>query len=356
MTGEHVTFRVIQWAVGAVGADAVAGIVQHPDLELVGAWVRSPDKAGRDVGELCGREPMGVTATQDVDALLALDADCVCFMPGRTWVHDPSDTLALVQRILRSGTNVANLWWPMTVYPSAMTADVYRGLQQACAAGGSSFCTVGMDPGYGTAGLALSALTLAREVTRVHMYQFMNNAFWEGEGITSFFGFGQPDAGQSPILLPGVTTNYHATTLHLVADAIGATLDGIVEDHTVIHADEAFDVASGHIPEGTVCGVRYRVTGMVRGEERVVVEHVEKLRAGDFPELDFAGDGYRAEVSGVPDIRLDMRVSKPAGYDGDPIAVACAMSVVNAVPQICEAPPGVLSMRDLRPFPSRGGA
>jgi 2,4-diaminopentanoate dehydrogenase len=350
------TLKVIQWAIGAVGADAVAGIVDHRDLELVGAWVRSPEKAGRDIGELCGREPLGIVTTQDGDALLKMDADCVCFMPGRTWVDDPSETLALVARILRSGKNVANLWWPMLVYPQAIPGDVHRDLEQACIDGGTSFCTVGMDPGYGTAGLALSALALSREVTRVHMYQFMNNAYWEGEGITAFYGFGQLEAEQSPILLPGVTTKYHETTLRLIADAVGATLDNVVEDHDVIYADESFDIASGHIPKGSICGVRYRVSGVVGDEDRVVVEHVEKLRDDDFPELEFAGNGYRAEIEGVPDIRLDMTLSKPAGYDGDPIAVACAMSVVNAIPQICAARPGVLSMRDLRPFPSRSSA
>jgi 4-hydroxy-tetrahydrodipicolinate reductase len=130
----------------------------------------------------------------------------------------------------------------------------------------------------------------------------------------------------------------------------------VVEDHDVIYADESFDVASGHIPKGSICGVRYRVRGAVGDEDRLVVEHVEKLRDDDFPELEFAGDGYRAEIEGVPDVHLDMTLSKPAGYDGDPIAVACAMSVVNAIPQICAALPGVLSMSDLLPFPSRSSA
>jgi hypothetical protein len=345
-------YKVIQWALGNVGPDAVKGIRGHADLELVGAWVRSDEKAGRDVGEVIGIGPIGITTTQDADALIATEADCVCFMPGRTWVQDPMTTLELVASILRSGKNVANLWWPMTVYPLAMDDEVYKLLDSACREGGTSFCTIGMDPGYGTAGLALSALTLVREVERVHMYQFMNNAYWEGEGITAFYGFGQDDPQQSPILRPGVTTNYHLTTIHLLADAIGAEIDDIVEDHEVIRAEEAFDIASGHIPAGGISGVRYRVKGLVGGKERVVVEHVEKLRDDQFPE--FPGDGYRAEIEGVPNIRLDMTIAKPDGYAGDPVAVACAMSVVNAIPQICEAAPGVLSMRDLKPFPSRG--
>jgi hypothetical protein len=350
---EIVTYQVIQWATGVVARESVAGIVGHPDLELVGARTYATDKDGLDVGELCGWDPVGVPATQNVDALLAMPADCVTFMVGRTWVGDPSATFAELLRILRSGKNVVSLWWPALVYPRAMEGDIYKQLEVACREGGSTFCTIGMDPGYGTAGLALAALPLAREVKSVHMYQIMNNAHWEGEGITLFYGFGQRDTAKSPMLTPGVTTRYHETTLHLVADAIGVQIEDIVEEHSVIYAQEAFDIVSGPIPAGTICGVRYQVKAMVAGEARVIVEHVEKLRENDYAELDFKGDGYRAEVVGLPGVRLDMTLSAPDSYAGDCIAVASAMSVVNAIPQVCEAAPGVLSMLDLRPFPSR---
>ncbi|GAA3226733.1 hypothetical protein [Actinocorallia longicatena] len=347
------TYRVIQWTTGVVAREAIAGIIGHPDLELVGAWVHSPDKDGRDVGELCGREPLGVTATRDAAALLALPADCVCHMPGRDWVEDPSRTLAGLLEILRAGKNVVNLWWPTLVYPRAESEEVYRRLQEACLEGGSSFCTVGMDPGYGTAGLALSALALSREVETVRMSQFMNNAHWEGPGITKFFGFGRPEVADTPMLQPGVTAGYHATTLHLLADALDVKIDEIVEDHRVIYADEAFDIASGHIPAGTISGVHYEVKAVAGGRDRIIVEHIERLREQDFAELEFKGDGYRAEVVGEPCVRLEMTLSSKPDFVGDGIAVASAMSVVNAIPRVCEAPPGVLSLFDLAPFPSR---
>jgi 4-hydroxy-tetrahydrodipicolinate reductase len=185
------------------------------------------------------------------------------------------------------------------------------------------------------------------------MIQIMNNARWEGEGITLFYGFGQRDPAKSHMLSPGVTTSYHETTLHLLADAIGAPIDEIVEDHSLIYADEAFDIASGHIPEGTISGIWYKVKGMSGGHARVIVEHVERLRDHDFAELEFNGDGYRAEVAGTPTVRLDMSISAPPGYAGDPVAVASAMIVVNAIPRVCDAPPGVLSLLDIPPFPSR---
>jgi 2,4-diaminopentanoate dehydrogenase len=73
------TYKVVQWGTGNLGTLAVQSILTHPDLELIGTWVSSPQKAGRDVGELCGVAPIGVLATHDADALIAGDADCICY-------------------------------------------------------------------------------------------------------------------------------------------------------------------------------------------------------------------------------------------------------------------------------------
>lgn len=91
--------RVVQWATGGVGVAAINGVLEHPDLELVGCWVHSEAKAGKDVGELIGAEPIGVTATNSVEEILALDADAVIYSP---LLPDPKEVTAL----LRSGKNV----------------------------------------------------------------------------------------------------------------------------------------------------------------------------------------------------------------------------------------------------------
>ena len=104
------TYRVIQWATGGVGRAAIEGVLAHPDLELAGAWVHSRAKDGADLGTLVGRDAIGVTATNDVDALLALDADCVLYSP---FMADPE----VVRAILESGKNVVTpLGW---FYPPA---------------------------------------------------------------------------------------------------------------------------------------------------------------------------------------------------------------------------------------------
>ena len=95
------TLRVVQWTTGNVGRQSLRAIVANPLYELVGCYAWSDDKVGRDAGELCGLEPVGVQATNDVDALLALAPDCVSYNP--LW----PDVGELV-RILEAGVNVAS--------------------------------------------------------------------------------------------------------------------------------------------------------------------------------------------------------------------------------------------------------
>jgi 4-hydroxy-tetrahydrodipicolinate reductase len=98
------SYRVIQWSTGHVGAWALHAIIEHPDLELVGLWVHSDAKAGSDAGELCGLPPVGVVATNDAEALLALDADVVCYTA--TADLRPWEAVKDICRILESGKNV----------------------------------------------------------------------------------------------------------------------------------------------------------------------------------------------------------------------------------------------------------
>jgi len=101
-----VTYRVVQWSTGNVGHHAVRLIARHPDLELVGLWVHSPDKVGRDAGELVGIEPLGVAATDDVEAVLALRPDCVSYTA--TADLRPGEAIEDMARLLAAGVNVVS--------------------------------------------------------------------------------------------------------------------------------------------------------------------------------------------------------------------------------------------------------
>lgn len=345
------TYRVIQWATGTVGVHAVPAIAAHPDLDLVGLWVHSADKEGRDAGVVCGLEPLGITATRDTEALLALDADCICYM-AHSDVR-PGEVVDDLCRMLAAGKNVVNTSFVPLLHPRALEDGTLERLESACEEGGTSIYTSGIDPGYGNAGLAVGALALCRQVDTVRMMEIVNYATWDNPGtMFGIMGFGQPDTSQSLLLAPGSVTLAWGPVVTLVADALGVTLDAITETHEVITADEAFDIASGRIEEGTISGIRFEVRGVVAGHPRIIVEHVTRLRDGDAPAWP-QGQGYRILVEGEPQLRLDLALSSRHGDHNHAGCLATAMHVINAIPQVCEADPGVLTFLDLPVYSAR---
>jgi 4-hydroxy-tetrahydrodipicolinate reductase len=121
-------------------------------------------------------------------------------------------------------------------------------------------------------------------------------------------------------------------------------------------APETFTISSGTIEKGTAAALRFEVRGMRAGRAVVVLEHVTRLRddiAPDWPQP--AGHGcYRVTVTGEPNYTLDLQL---LGSDGDHNTAglkATAMRLVNAVPAVIAAPPGLLTALDLPLVTGRG--
>jgi hypothetical protein len=339
------TIRVIQWATGTVGVHAVPAIVAHPQLELAGLWVHSDSKAGKDAGEVCGGPPVGVLATQDVDALLDLEAECICYTANSDL--RPDGVIDDICRMLATGKNVVNTSYVPLLYPPAAGEGVAEKIHAACLEGGSSFYTSGIDPGFGNAGLAIHALALCKEVRKVRMMEIVNYDTWDNP-FTMFqiMGFGKQDPSQSLLLSPGSTALAWGPVLHLVASAIGLQLDDVQETHEIIRADEDFEIASGRIEKGTISGMRFEIIGLAGGEERLVVEHVTRLRDHDAPDWP-QGRGYRVRIEGEPHLQLELELDSDFGDHNHAGCLATAMHVVNAIPGVVAADPGILTLLDL---------
>jgi 2,4-diaminopentanoate dehydrogenase len=346
------TLRVIQWATGTVGIHAAPAIAAHPDLELVGLWVHSEDKDGRDAGEICGSEPVDVLATRDADALLYdTPADVVAY-----FAHSdvrPDGVLDDICRFLAAGLNVVNTSYVPLLNPAAAGPGVLDRLGAACREGGSSVYTSGIDPGFGNVGLAVPALALCKEVRSVRMMEIINYDTWDNPGtLFEIMGFGKPDTSSSILLAPGSTALAWGPVVQLVARALDVELDGIEEHHEVIHADEDFQIASGTIPAGGVSGMRFEIRGMLGGEARIVVEHVTRLRDHDAPDWP-QGQGYRVVIEGEPSLQLDLGLSSELGDHNHAGCLATAMHVINAIPHVVAAEPGVLTFLDLPVYSGR---
>jgi 2,4-diaminopentanoate dehydrogenase len=344
------TYKVVQWGTGNLGTLAVQSILKHPDLELIGTWVSSAEKEGCDVGELSRVPPIGVLATQDADALISGDADCICYAADSMGRED--DVVNDCIKMLRSGKNVVNVSDPALVYPKAKGGDVYDRLQEACLAGNTSFYTSGGDPGWAGFGLALAPLTVAQQVRSIKLFEIYNYGPWNNPQL-GLYGFGEPDTSTSMILLPGVTASIWGPSVAMLADAMGVTLDSIDEAHRVIRADEDFEIPFGRIAQGMVSGMSFEIRGMVDGEARIVIEHITKLRREDFPEYGL-DDCYRVVIDGEPNIKVDMSLTSDFGDSTHAGYIVAVTPVTNAIPAVCAAPPGVLTYLDLPPHGARG--
>ena len=212
--------RVVVWATGWIGQIALRSIARRPDLELVGVWVHSPDKVGKDAGELAGIDPVGVAATNDADALLALRPDCVIYA-----AHRPERDAAAVPdyvRILEAGVNVVSVSTPGLVYPPNYEASFVAQLAAAAERGGASIYSSGIEPGFAADHLPLLLSTQSDRITSIHSTElFLYADYPVTFDMFDVMGFGMPMDYEPLLASPGGPTSAWGPSIHMIADALG---------------------------------------------------------------------------------------------------------------------------------------
>lgn len=336
-------YRVIQWATGNVGRAAVRGIVAHPELELVGAWVHDRKKAGRDVGELCGVAPLGITATADVEAVLALPADCVVYAPQL------ADT-DIVIRLLAAGKNVVTpVGW---FYPRF---DPRREeIEAACRTGNSTLHGTGIHPGGITERFPLTLSALCTNIRHVLTEEFSDIRNYAAPFVVrEIMQFGKPpaDALESPMVaLLGI--GFHQS-IDMIAAALQWTLDAEKSDrHEVAVATRTIDTPVGPIDAGTVAAQRFTWQGTVGGRP-VITARTNWFMGTDALEPSWTLGPERFEVAfdADPPLAATFHGLHPervgTDLDRNPGILATAMHCVNSVPYVCAAPAGIRTYLEL---------
>ncbi|HWE53902.1 MAG TPA: hypothetical protein VG435_00215 [Acidimicrobiales bacterium] len=338
------TYRVIQWASGGVGQAAIQGVVRHPELELVGCWVHSESKAGQDAGTLAGIDPIGVAATNSIDEILAIPADCVVYAP-----LVPED--AVVERILRAGRNIVTpVGW---VYPDPARVEH---LQAACEAGRSVLHGTGIHPGGITERFPLMVSGLSNAITYVRAEEFSDIRTYNAPDVVRhIMGFGgTPDeALNSP--MAGLLGGGFRQSVRMVLHEMGFREDAKVETiQEVAVATAPIDTPIGVIEPGLVAGRRFRWAASIDGT--VVVEAIVNWLMGEEnldPAWNFgpAGERFEVEVVGDPPIQVTFKGWQPEtveeGLIRNPGVVATAMHCISAIPYVCRAEPGIRTYLDL---------
>ena len=339
-------YRVIQWATGGVGKAAIQGVLRHPELELVGCWVHSADKDGRDVGELIGVDPIGVAASTDVDALLATDADCVMYSPLL-----PDDQV--VMKILRSGKNVVTpVGW---VYPDRDNPSV-RAIEEAALAGWVTLHGSGIHPGGITERFPLMISSLSSAITHVRAEEFSDIRTYNAPLVVrEVMGFGlTPEQAMSGPIAALLEAGFKQS-VRMVADQLGFRAEPRIRStQEVAVAVSGTDELVVPMEAGTVAARRFRWQAIV-DDEPVVTAAVNWLMCEvelDPPwTLGPDGERFEVEVTGDPDVSLTFKGLQPEsvaeGLKRNPGVVATANHCVSAIPYVCEAGPGIKTYLDL---------
>ena len=306
--------RVVQWATGNIGTRSLQAIIGHPVLERVGLWVHSEDKVGQDAGELAGLDPVGVAATNQLDDVLAQEADCVLYMPRQLTAEE-------VEAVLSAGTNVVTTRGEFH-RPASMAPELRARIESACEAGGTS---------------------IQRRLDHLVIDEFADLSGRPSPDLLfNIMGFGRPPAAMDEGRLLHAEHSF-GPSLALVADALGLPLEELEPFGEVAVTTRDVEIAAGTVPAGTVGAQRLGVSCRRGGKELMAFRANWYCTTELDPAWDLRETGWRVQVDG--DSPLDVEIRFPV--DLDKMSGDTANRAVNAVPVVCAAPPGIRTTFDL---------
>jgi hypothetical protein len=335
-----VTIRVVQWTTGNVGRRALRAVLRHPELELVGCYAWSDTKVGRDVGELVGIDPVGIAATDDIDALLALAPDCVSYNP----IWPDVDEMC---RILAAGVNISST--SAFITGRGMGTEAVDRLDRAARGAGVSLFGTGINPGFANL-LALVSTAICDRVDRVTVLESVDATGYASADTQRSVGFADDPDDPATAEKSDRASIVFGDAVALMGDALGVDLDEIGFEVEYARATRDMDLGFMTIPRGTVAGVHACRFGAVGG--RRVIELRVQWKMGTHMEPDWPlRHGYFVDVEGEPRVRTQMQIFPPDDWDEPDFMglgmIMTAMPAVNAIPAVCAAAPGIVTYRDL---------
>ncbi|AKL69088.1 dihydrodipicolinate reductase [Streptomyces goshikiensis] len=348
----------VVWGTGNVGRAAIRAVEAHPALTLTAVLVHNPDKTGRDAGELAGLErPLGVTATDGIEAVLAARPDAVVYAASGD--IRPDDALADITRAIRAGAVVVSpALYPL--YDQRNAPPEFRDpVLAAVEAGGGSLFASGVDPGWGNDVLPLLISGLGTTVDAIRCQEIFDySTYDQPDSVRLLVGMGQPMDFEPMMLMPSVPTMVWGGQIRLMARALGVELDEIRETSERRALDATVTTRTmGAFEAGTQGAIRFEVQGVVGGEPRIVIEHVTRIHPSCAPDWPAPPDGagaHRVIIEGRPRIEVTVEATdegenRSAG--GNATAVG---RLVGAIDWLMEAEPGIYDALDVPLRPAVG--
>lgn len=303
----------------------------------------SDDKVGRDAGELVGREPVGVAAAKQVDTA---GVDAVLYAPR----HPDVDEAAA---ILASGANLVTT--AFAFHPARMEPAARETLRRATAAGHSSLHGTGLNPGNLGVVVPIALSGMAHSIEHVKVQERADWSVYDSVEITfDQMHFGSPPEEVTPDT-DGLkfTSELFQQQVWLLGDALGLGVDRVSTDLEVIPASVDRDICGRTLCAGTVAGQHWRWTGHRDGAAVVEVETLWTVGEPQPKHWPAPQHGWTVTIEGTPSMQAHLmtlasfRRDVPLADHVRSASVATAMQAVNAVPAVCDAQPGFVTMADL---------
>lgn len=338
---------------------AVDGIDARPELELVGVFVSDPAKVGKDAGRLAGMDrDLGVTATDDRAALIALAPDVVVYTAETETRF--TDAIADFTEFLRVGINVVASGPVLLQFPHGiLPEEMITALADAGREGGATLHVNGIDPGFANDVLPLAVTSLSRHIDVLRVGEIADySVYHQAETMQRLFGFGQSMDSLPPLLRPGMLAAGWGSVVRQLASALEVTLDEpLVERHERLAADRDLSLLAMEIPAGTQAAIRFEVVGQVDGEDRIILEHVTRTaedQAPDWPRPDRGSGCYMVDIQGSPNLHVEMSYDDDSGDHNVAGMLVTAMRLVNVIEEVVAAEPGIVYAKDLPMITGRG--
>jgi 4-hydroxy-tetrahydrodipicolinate reductase len=333
----------VQWTTGNVGKESVRAIAANPGLELVGCFAWSASKVGVDVGEVVGIAPLGVAATDDVEALLGLEPECVVYNPMWPSVDE-------LVRILQAGVNVVST---AAFINGRRLGEERDRLVRACERGRSSLMGTGVSPGFAEL-VAITIAGICGRVDKVSVREQADTTFYDSPETEKPVGFGQPFDHPRLGEMAREGTAVFGEAVAMVADALGVELDEIVCESEFAQTTEELEMASWTIPAGCVAGVAASWQGRIGG--RAVVDLNVRWKKGTTlqPDWIIEKDGWLITIDGLPTVTATLDFLPPPDFEAETLEdfmrighIITAVPALNAIPAVVAAAPGIVSYPDL---------
>ncbi|MBI3692836.1 MAG: diacylglycerol kinase, partial [Mycolicibacterium aromaticivorans] len=319
-------------------------------FELTGLCVSADEKVGKDAGELAGLDvKTGILATKDLDAVLATEPECAVYCAmGDTRMPEAMED---VRKILAAGINVVGSSPGLLQYPWGVMPDKYiQRVEDAARQGNSSLFISGVDPGFVNDLIPLALASTCQRVEQVRCMEIHDYASYDGAEVMHYMGFAR-SMDEIPMLLqPGVLSIAWGTAIRQLAAGLGIEVDEITESYQREPAPEDFDIAVGHVAKDTLAVLQFEIRGMVNGHPAIVIEHITRLRPDlrpDLPQPASGGGSYRIEITGEPSYAVDIVPSSSYGDHNQAAIAGAAGRIVNAIPAVIAAPPGIRTTLNL---------